>query len=164
MTRVFVLDDHDVVRRGLKELLEDNGDIEVVGEASTAGEARSGIPLAEPDVAVLDVRLSDGSGVQVCREIRSRHPEIKCVMFSAFDDEVAIVESILAGASGYVLKQIKGGDIVNAVRMVAGGESLFEPALRVRVLDDAATTSTGQRARRAAVAPATVTRPGRGRD
>ena len=164
MTRVFVLDDHDLVRRGLKELLEDSGDIEVVGEASTAGEARSRIPLAEPDVAVLDVRVSDGSGVEVCREIHSRHPEIKCVMFSAFDDEVAVVESILAGASGYVLKQIKGGDIVNAVRMVASGESLFEPALRVRVLGDAATTSTGRRARRAAVAPATVTRPGRGRD
>jgi two-component system response regulator DevR len=134
MTRVFVLDDHDVVRRGLKELLEDSGDIEVVGEARTAVEARSGIPLAEPDVAVLDVRLADGSGVEVCREIRSLHPEIKCVMFSAFDDEVTIVESILAGASGFVLKQIKGGDIVNAVRVVATGESLFEPALRVRVL------------------------------
>ena len=149
MTRVFVLDDHDVVRRGLKELLEDSGDIEVVGEAGTAVEGRAEIPLAEPDVAVLDVRLSDGSGVEVCREICSRHPEIKCVMFSAFDDEVAIVESILAGASGYVLKQIKGGDIVNAVRMVASGESLFEPALRVRVLDDAARTSTarGQGAR-----------------
>jgi two-component system response regulator DevR len=136
MTRVFVLDDHDVVRRGLKELLEDSGDIEVVGEARTAVEARSGIPLAEPDVAVLDVRLADGSGVEVCREIRSLHPEIKCVMFSAFDDEVTIVESILAGASGFVLKQIKGGDIVNAVRVVATGESLFEPALRVRVLGD----------------------------
>lgn len=136
MTRVFVLDDHDVVRRGLKELLEDSGDIEVVGEAGTAGDALSGIPLAEPDVAVLDVRLADGSGVEVCREIRSRHPEIKCVMFSAFDDEVTVVESILAGASGFVLKQIKGGDIVNAVRVVASGESLFEPALRGRVLDN----------------------------
>ena len=143
MTRVFVLDDHDVVRRGLKELLEDSGDIEVVGEAGTAVEARTEIPLVGPDVAVLDVRLSDGSGVEVCREICSRHPEIKCIMFSAFDDEVAIVESILAGASGYVLKQIRGGDIVNAVRVVASGESLFEPALRVRVLDDAARTSTG---------------------
>ena len=138
MTRVFVLDDHDVVRRGLRELLEDSVDIEVVGEAGTAVEARSGIPLAEPDVVVLDVRLSDGSGVEVCREIRSRHPEIRCVMFSAFNDEVAIVESILAGASGYVLKQIRGNDIVNAVRMVANGESLFEPELRVRVLDEAA--------------------------
>lgn len=134
--RVFVLDDHDVVRRGLKELLEADGDVEVVGEAGTAKEARSGIPLAQPDVAVLDVRVSDGSGVEVCREIRSRHPEIQCVMFSAFDDEVAIVESILAGASGYVLKEIKGDDIVNAVRLVASGESLFEPALRARVLDD----------------------------
>jgi DNA-binding NarL/FixJ family response regulator len=136
MTRVFVLDDHDVVRRGLKDLLEASGDIEVVGEAGTAVEARSGIPLAKPDVAVLDVRLGDGSGVQVCREIRARHPEIKCVMFSAFDDEVEIVASILAGASGYVLKQIKGGEIVNAVRRAASGESLFEPALRRRVLGD----------------------------
>jgi two-component system, NarL family, response regulator DevR len=136
MTRVFVLDDHDVVRRGLKELLEDSGDIEVVGEAGTAVDALLGIPLVEPDVAVLDVRLSDGNGVEVCREIRSRHPEIRCVMFSAFDDEVTVVESILAGASGFVLKQIKGGDIVNAVRVVASGESLFEPALRVRVLDN----------------------------
>jgi DNA-binding NarL/FixJ family response regulator len=143
MTRVFVLDDHDVVRRGLKELLEDSGDIKVVGEAGTAVEARSGIPLAEPDVAVLDVRLSDGNGVEVCREIRSRHPEIKCVMFSAFDDEVTIVESILAGASGFVLKQIKGGDIVNAVRVVANGESLFEPALRGRVLDNASEDERG---------------------
>ena len=143
MTRVFVLDDHDLVRRGLKELLEDSGDIEVVGEAGTAVEARSGIPLAEPDVAVLDVRLSDGNGVEVCREIRSRHPEIKCVMFSAFDDEVTIVESILAGASGFVLKQIKGGDIVNAVRVVANGESLFEPAHRGRVLDNASEDERG---------------------
>ena len=136
MTRVFVLDDHDVVRRGLKELLEDSGDIKVVGEAGTAVEALMRIPLAEPDVAVLDVRLSDGNGVEVCREIRSRHPEIKCVMFSAFDDEVTIVESILAGASGFVLKQIRGGEIVDAVRVVASGESLFEPALKVRVLDN----------------------------
>ncbi|HEV8205310.1 MAG TPA: response regulator transcription factor [Acidimicrobiia bacterium] len=140
---MFVLDDHDVVRRGLKELLEDSGDIEVVGEAGTAVEALLGIPLVEPDVAVLDVRLSDGNGVEVCREIRSRHPEIKCVMFSAFDDEVTIVESILAGASGFVLKQIKGGDIVDAVRVVASGESLFEPALRVRVLDNGAEDEHG---------------------
>jgi DNA-binding NarL/FixJ family response regulator len=143
MTRVFVLDDHDVVRRGLKELLEDSGDIEVVGEAGTAVDALLGIPLVEPDVAVLDVRLSDGNGVEVCREIRSRHPEIKCVMFSAFDDEVTIVESILAGASGFVLKQIKGGDIVDAVRVGASGESLFEPALRVRVLDNGAEDEHG---------------------
>jgi len=136
MTRVFVLDDHDVVRRGLKDLLEASSDIEVVGEAGTAIEARSGIPQAKPDVAILDVRLADGSGVAVCREIRLRHPEIKCLMFSAFDDEVEIVASIRAGASGYVLKQIKGVDIVNAVRLVASGESLFEPGLTHRVLGD----------------------------
>lgn len=135
MTRVFVLDDHDVIRHGLKNLLEADGDIEVVGEAGSAVEARSRIPLSEPDVAVLDVRLSDGSGVEICREVRSEHPEIRCVMFSAFDDEVAVVESILAGASGFVLKEVKGGEIVNAVRMVASGESLFEPAVRDRVLD-----------------------------
>jgi two-component system response regulator DevR len=135
MTRVFVLDDHDVVRRGLKDLLEAGGDIEVVGEASSAAEARSSIPLAEPDVAVLDVRLADGSGVEICREVRSQHPENKCIVFSAFDDEVTVVESMLAGASGYVLKEIKGGEIVNAVRTVASGESLFEPAVRARVLD-----------------------------
>src|SRR5215831_10506695 len=154
MTRVFVLDDHDVVRRGLKDLLEAAGDIEVVGEAGSAVEARSRIPLAEPDVAVLDVRLSDGSGVEICREVRSQHPAIKCVMFSAFDDEVTVVESILAGASGYVLKEIKGGDIVNAVRMVASGESLFEPAVRARVLGGDPPAGT----------PTTVTRPGRGRN
>ena len=135
MTRVFVLDDHDVVRRGLRELLEASGDIEVVGEAASAVEARSRIPQVEPDVAVLDVRLSDGSGVEICRELHAQHPEIKCVMFSAFDDEVAVVESILAGASGFVLKEIRGGEIVNAVRMVARGESLFEPAVRAQVLD-----------------------------
>src|SRR5262252_5791670 len=154
MTRVFVLDDHDIVRRGLKNLLEAAGDIEVIGEASSAAEARSSIPLAEPDVAVLDVRLADGSGVEICREVRSQHPKIKCVMFSAFKDEVTVVESILAGASGYVLKEIKGGDIVNAVRMVASGESLFEPALRARALDGDPKAG----------APTTVTRPDRGRD
>jgi len=113
MTRVFVLDDHDLVRRSVKRLLEADGDVEVVDEASTAEDARSGIPLTQPDVAVLDVRLSDGSGVEVCREIRSRHPEIRCVMFSAFDDVDVIVQSILAGASAYVVKQFKGGDIVD---------------------------------------------------
>jgi len=152
VTRVFVLDDHDVVRRGLKDLLEAEGDIEVVGDAGSAVEARSRIALVEADVAVLDVRLSDGSGVEICREIRSQHPEIKCLMFSAFDDEVVVVDSILAGASGFVLKEIKGGEIVNAVRMVASGESLFEPAVRARVLD----------AGSEAEAPAPVRRPGRG--
>jgi two-component system response regulator DevR len=141
--RVFVLDDHEFVRRSLKQVLEADGDVEVVGEAGTAEEARSSIPLTRPDVAVLDVRLPDGSGVEVCREIRSQHPEIQCLMLSAFDDDEAVVQSILAGASGYVLKQIKGGDIVNAVRVVASGESLFEPALRGRELDHGAEDEHG---------------------
>jgi two-component system response regulator DevR len=135
MTRVFVLDDHDAVRRGLKELLEADGEVEVVGEAGTADEARSSIPLTRPDVAILDVRLPDGSGVEVCREVRSLHPEIRCVMLSAFDDDDVVAQSILAGASGYVLKQIRHGNIVNAVRMVAEGEVLFQDSLRERVLE-----------------------------
>jgi two-component system, NarL family, response regulator DevR len=130
VTRVFVLDDQDFVRRSLKEMLEADGEVEVVGEAGTAEEARSSIPLKRPDVAVLDVRLPDGSGVDVCREVRSQHPEIQCVMLSAFDDDEVVAQSILAGASGYVLKQIRHGEIVNAVRLVASGEVLFEDSLR----------------------------------
>jgi two-component system, NarL family, response regulator DevR len=133
--RVFVLDDHEFVRRSLKQVLEADGDVEVVGEAATAEEARSSIPLTRPDVAVLDVRLPDGSGVEVCREIRSQHPEIQCLMLSAFDDDEAVVQSILAGASGYVLKQIKDGNIVNALRLIARGELLFEASLRARALE-----------------------------
>ena len=135
MTRVFVLDDQEFVRRSLKQVLEVDGEVEVVGEAGTAEEARSSIPFTRPDVAVLDVRLPDGSGVEVCREVRSQHPEIRCVMLSAFDDDAVVAESILAGASGYVLKQIKNGDVVNAVRLIASGEVLFEDSLRARVLE-----------------------------
>jgi DNA-binding NarL/FixJ family response regulator len=133
--RVFVLDDHEFVRRSLKQVLEADGNVEVVGEAGTAEEARSSIPLTRPDVAVLDVRLPDGSGVEVCREIRSQHPEIQCLMLSAFDDDEAVVQSILAGASGYVLKQIKDGNIVNALRLITRGELLFEASLRARALE-----------------------------
>jgi len=135
VTRVFVLDDQDFVRRSIKLALEADGEVEVVGEAGTAEEAQSGIPLTRPDVAVLDVRLPDGNGVEVCREVRAQHPEIQCVMLSAFDDDDVVAQSILAGASGYVLKQIRHGDIVNAVRLVASGEVLFEHALRARVLE-----------------------------
>jgi two-component system response regulator DevR len=135
MTRVFVLDDQEFVRRSVKEMLEANGDVEVVGEAGTLEQARSSIPLTRPDVAVLDVRLPDGSGVEVCREVRSQHPEIKCVMLSAFDDDEVVAQSILAGASGFVVKQIRPGEIVNAVRLVASGEVLFEESLRARVLE-----------------------------
>jgi two-component system, NarL family, response regulator DevR len=135
VTRVFVLDDQGFVRSSLKQLLEADGEVEVVGEAGTAEEARSSIPLTRPDVAVLDVRLPDGSGVEVCREVRSQHPEIRCVMLSAFGDDEVVAQSILAGASGYVLKQFRRSDIVNAVRMVARGEVLFEDSLRARVLE-----------------------------
>jgi two-component system response regulator DevR len=130
--RVFLLDDHEVVRRGLRELLEADGGLEVVGEAGTAAEAIARIPPTRPDVAVLDVRLPDGDGIEVCREVRSRHPEIQCVILTSFTDDQALLQAILAGASGYVAKQLKGEDIVDAVRRVAGGQSLLDPAVTAR--------------------------------
>ena len=133
--RVFLLDDHEIVRRGVKELLEAEGDLEVVGEAGTAAQALARIPPTRPDVAVLDVRLPDGDGVQVCREIRSAHPEIHCLMLTSFADDEALFQAIVAGASGYVLKQIKGADVVEAVRVVASGRSLLDPSVTARVLE-----------------------------
>ena len=133
--RVFLLDDHEVVRRGLRELLESEDDIEVVGEAGTAEEAVNRIPPTRPDVAVLDVRLPDGNGVEVCREIRSTHPEIQCLILTSFADDEALFQSIMAGAAGYVLKQIKGTDLVDAVRRVSEGQSLLDPAVTARVLE-----------------------------
>jgi DNA-binding NarL/FixJ family response regulator len=133
--RIFLLDDHEVVRRGLRELLEAEDDLEVVGEAGTAEEAVSRIPATKPDVAVLDVRLPDGDGVEVCREIRSRHPEVNCLMLTSFADDEALFSSIMAGAAGYVLKQVKGTDLVDAVRRVGAGESLLDPAVTRRVLE-----------------------------
>jgi DNA-binding NarL/FixJ family response regulator len=130
---VFLLDDHEIVRRGVKELLETDGDLEVVGEAGTAAEALARIPPTRPDVAVLDVRLPDGDGVQVCREIRSGHPDIQCLMLTSFADDEALFQAIMAGASGYVLKQIKGADVVEAVRSVARGQSLLDPSVTARV-------------------------------
>jgi two-component system, NarL family, response regulator DevR len=134
-TRVFLLDDHEIVRQGLRALLESQGDIEVVGEAGTAAEALARIPPLRPDVAVLDVRLPDGDGVQVCREVRAAAPEIQCLMLTSFADDEALFEAIMAGAAGYVLKQIKGTDIVDAIRRVAAGESLLDPDATKRVLD-----------------------------
>ena len=134
-TRVFLLDDHEVVRRGLRELLEAESDLVVVGEAGTADEALSRIPPTRPDVAVLDVRLPDGNGVEVCREVRSRHPEVQCLMLTSFADDEALFQAIMAGASGYLLKQIKGPDIVDAIRRVASGQSLLDPAVTRRVLE-----------------------------
>jgi DNA-binding NarL/FixJ family response regulator len=131
--RVFLLDDHEIVRRGVRELLEAEDDIEVVGEAGTAEQALTRIPPTRPEVALLDVRLPDGNGVEVCREIRSRHPEVACLMLTSFSDDEALFQAVIAGASGYLLKQIRGTDIVTAVRRVACGESLLDDALTARV-------------------------------
>jgi DNA-binding NarL/FixJ family response regulator len=131
---VFLLDDHQVVRRGLKDMLEDEPDFEVIGEASTAAEALARVPALRPRVAVLDVRLPDGDGVTVCRELRSKLPELTCLMLTSFPDEEALFDAIMAGASGYLLKQTLGVDLVEAVRTVAGGESLLDPRLAAKVM------------------------------
>jgi two-component system, NarL family, response regulator DevR len=131
---VFLLDDHEVVRRGVKELLEVNDDIEVIGEAGTVEEAIRRIGSLRPHVAILDVRLPDGNGVEVCREIRSNNTEIACLMLTSYTDDEALFDAIMAGASGYVLKQIRGNDLVDAVRQVASGASLLDPAITGRVL------------------------------
>jgi two-component system, NarL family, response regulator DevR len=133
--RVFLLDDHELVRRGIRDLLWAEDDLAVVGDASSAGEALERIPQTRPDVAILDVRLGEGSGIEVCREIRSAHPEVACVMLTSFADDEALFASIMAGASGYVLKQIRGSDLVSAIRRVAGGESLLDPLVTARVLE-----------------------------
>src|SRR5205814_8560593 len=125
--RVFLLDDHEVVRRGVRELLEAHDDFEVVGEASTAEEAVSRIPPTQPDVAVVDMRLPDGNGVEVCREVRSRDESIQCLILTSFADDEALFDSIMAGAAGYLLKQIKGTDLVGAIRRVPPGQSLLDP-------------------------------------
>jgi two-component system response regulator DevR len=135
MLRVFLLDDHEVVRAGLRGLLEAAEEITVVGEAGTAEEAIRRVPAVRPDVAVLDVRLPDGDGVEVCRELRSRMPELRCLMLTSFADDEALFAAIMGGASGYVLKQIRGTDLVTAVERVGRGESLIDPALTNRVLD-----------------------------
>ncbi|MFE9028385.1 response regulator [Streptomyces iakyrus] len=132
--RVFLLDDHEVVRRGVHDLLDDEPDITVVGEAATAEQALVRVPALRPHVAVLDVRLPDGDGVSVCRELRSRMPDLTCLMLTSFDDEEALLDSIMAGASGYVLKQIQGSDLVSAVRTVARGQSLLDPSATTRLM------------------------------
>ena len=133
--RVFLVDDHEVVRRGLKDLLDAEDDIEVVGDAATAGMALAGIASTSPDVAVLDVRLPDGNGVEVCREVRARDPRIACLMLTSFGDDEALFDAIMAGAAGYLLKDIRGNDLIDAVRRVASGDSLLDPALTGKVLE-----------------------------
>ncbi len=132
---VFLLDDHEVVRRGVSSLLSAEPDMEVVGEASTAEQALARIPALKPRVAVLDVRLPDGDGVSVCREIRSQMPDVACLMLTSFADDDALFDAVMAGAAGYVLKQIHGTDLVGAVRTVAGGQSLLDPRSTARMLD-----------------------------
>ncbi|MFI6404620.1 response regulator [Streptomyces sp. NPDC050548] len=132
---VFLLDDHEVVRRGVHELLSVEDDIEVVGEAGTAADALVRIPAVRPDVAILDVRLPDGSGVEVCREIRARDESVKCLMLTSYADDEALFDAIMAGASGYVLKAIRGNELLSAVRDVAAGKSLLDPVATARVLE-----------------------------
>ncbi|MFI0505332.1 response regulator [Streptomyces albogriseolus] len=132
--KVFLLDDHEVVRRGVHDLLNDEPDITVVGEAATVEQALIRVPALRPDVAVLDVRLPDGDGVTVCRELRSKMPDLACLMLTSFDDEEALLDSIMAGAAGYVLKQIQGSDLVTAVRTVARGQSLLDASATAKLM------------------------------
>ncbi|MCX5338766.1 response regulator [Streptomyces atratus] len=132
--RVFLLDDHEVVRRGVQDLLDAEPDIEVVGDAGTADHALARGPALRPDVAILDVRLPDGDGITVCRELRSRMPELACLMLTSFDDDEALLDAIMAGAAGYVLKEIKGADLVAAVRTLASGRSTLDPSTTARLM------------------------------
>ncbi|ATL32247.1 response regulator [Streptomyces formicae] len=132
--RVFLLDDHEVVRRGVHDLLDSEPDIEVVGEAGTSEQALIRGPALRPDVALLDIRLPDSDGITVCRELRSKMPDLACLMLTSFDDDDALLDAIMAGAAGYVLKQIKGTDLVDAVRTVAAGQSLLDPATTARLM------------------------------
>ena len=133
--RVFLLDDHEIVRRGVRELLESADDLEVVGEAGTAAEALQRAPATSPDVAILDVRLPDGSGIEVCRELRSSMPDLKCLMLTSFNDDEALFDAVMAGAAGYVLKEVRGSDLIESVRRAAAGNSLLDPMATARVID-----------------------------
>ncbi|CAN5211924.1 response regulator transcription factor [soil metagenome] len=135
MIRVYLLDDHEVVRQGLRALVESAGDIVVVGESGSAIEATHRIPALKPQVAVLDARIPDGSGIEVCRAVRSVDPEIRALIVTSYDDDEALFAAIMAGASGYVLKEIRGTDLVAAIRHVAAGNSLIDPSLTARVLE-----------------------------
>ena len=132
---MYLLDDHEVVRRGLADLLQAEGDIEVVGESGSAVDATHRVPALRPDVAILDARLPDGNGIDVCRDVRAVDPTIKGLILTSYEDDEALFAAIMAGAAGYVLKQIRGTDLVDAVRRVAAGQSLLDPAVTARVLD-----------------------------
>ncbi len=132
MTRVFVVDDHEIVRRGVAQLIDAEPDLEVVGEAASVHEATRRIDATLPDVAVLDVRLPDGSGIDLCRDIRSAHPSVKCLILTAYDDDEALRSAVLAGASGYVIKNVRGSSIVEAVRLAASGGTIQAPDVMMR--------------------------------
>jgi two-component system, NarL family, response regulator DevR len=133
--RVFLVDDHEIVRRGVRELLESHDDVVVVGEADTVALGRERIRVAAPDVAVLDVQLPDGSGIELCRDVRSDLPDLRCLMLTSFPDDDALLDAVVAGASGYVLKQVRGADIVDAVRRIGAGESLLDPSLAAKAAE-----------------------------
>jgi DNA-binding NarL/FixJ family response regulator len=133
--RVFLLDDHEIARRGIRDLLESEQDIEVVGESGLAQEAERRIPALRPDVAILDARLPDGSGIDVCRSIRSIDPDIAAQILTSYDDDEALFAAIMAGAAGYVLKQVHGNDLVSSVRRIAAGQSLLDPGVTATVLE-----------------------------
>jgi DNA-binding NarL/FixJ family response regulator len=141
--RVFLLDDHELVREGIRTLLETDDDIEVVGDAATAAEALTRIPLARPDVAILDVRLQEGNGIEVCRDVRSSAPEMACLILTSFADDEALYASVMAGAAGFVLKQIKARDLIEDVKKVARGESLMDPRAVARVVERIANPPAG---------------------
>jgi two-component system, NarL family, response regulator DevR len=135
LIRVFLVDDHEIVRRGVRNLLESEGDIEIVGECGRVAGAKDAILAADPDVCVLDANLPDGSGIDVCRDVRAVNPDIKGLILTSYDDDNAISAAILAGAAGYVLKQIEGSSLVSGVRLVASGHSLIDPAVAARVVE-----------------------------
>ena len=146
-TQVFLLDDHEIVRRGVAAVIDAESDMEVVGEAGTVAEALAVVGACVPDVAVLDIRLDEGSGVEVCRDIRSQYPDVKCLMLTSFEDDQALVEASLAGAAGYVLKQVQGGDLLEAIRMVASGRVLLDRAtirLALRRLRESGEITVGE--------------------
>jgi len=135
VTRLFLVDDHEVVRRGLTELFDAEDDMEVVGEAGTVEQALARVASARPDVAVLDLRLPDGDGVEVCREIRSAHPEVQCLILTSYAGDEAVFNAVMAGAAGYLLKDVRGRDLVEGVRKAALGQSLLDPLVTKRVLE-----------------------------
>lgn len=145
MTRVFLVDDHEIVRRGLAQLVDGQADLDMVGEAATVGEAMRRIDATQPDVVVLDVRLPDGNGIDLCRDIRSAHPQIRCLVLTGYDDDAALRAAVLAGASGYVLKDVRSNSLIDSIRRAAAGGTVQPPAVMHRAARafDAATTTSG---------------------